>query len=46
MTKHVESYGYEIEYGDDADFVSYQRKLSDGAWQTVSMWMMPQPADQ
>jgi hypothetical protein len=45
MTRHVESYRYEIHHGNDADFVAYQRKSSDGAWQTISMWMIPDPAD-
>jgi hypothetical protein len=45
MTRHVEPYRYEIQHGDDADFVTYQRKSSDGAWQTISMWMIPEPAD-
>ena len=44
MTRHVEPYRYEIQHGDDADFVAYQRKSSDGVWQTISVWMIPQPA--
>ncbi len=27
MTRHIESYRYEIQYSDDADFVAYQRKV-------------------
>ncbi|QHO76264.1 hypothetical protein ACH79_30335 [Bradyrhizobium sp. CCBAU 051011] len=45
MTRPFESYRYEIQHGDDADFVAYQRKSSDGAWQTISSWMIPEPAD-
>ncbi|WP_164940485.1 hypothetical protein [Bradyrhizobium zhanjiangense] len=45
MTRHLESYRYEIQYSDDADFVTYQRKSSDGVWQTVSAWMIPNSAD-
>lgn len=45
MTKHTESYRYEIQHGDDADFVTYQRKSSDGDWQTISMWMILESAD-
>lgn len=25
----------------DADFVVYQRHLGNGAWQTLSSWMIP-----
>jgi hypothetical protein len=45
MTRPSESHRYEIQHGDDADFVAYQRKSSDGAWQTISSWMIPEPAD-
>ena len=45
MTRHLESYRYEIQYSDDADFVTYQRKSNDGGWQTVSTWMIPDSAD-
>jgi hypothetical protein len=45
MTRHIEPYRYEIQYSDDADFVTYQSKSSDGVWQTISMWMIPEPAD-
>ncbi|WP_170991458.1 MULTISPECIES: hypothetical protein [Bradyrhizobium] len=45
MTRHIESYRYEILHGDDADFVTYQRKSTDGNWQTISTWMIPDPAD-
>ncbi|VIO73029.1 hypothetical protein CI1B_46610 [Bradyrhizobium ivorense] len=45
MTRHLESYRYEILHGDDADFVAYQRKSGDG-WQTISTWMIPDPTDQ
>ena len=44
MTRHIEPYRYEVQHSGDADFVAYQRKSSDGAWQTISMWMIPQPA--
>ena len=36
MTRHIESYRYEVQHGHDADFVAYQRKSSDGVWQTIS----------
>jgi hypothetical protein len=36
-------YRYELVHGDDADFITYQHK-SDGAWQEVSVWMIPQTA--
>jgi len=45
MTRHVESCRYEIQYSDDADFVTYQCKSDDGVWQTISEWMIPKPAD-
>ena len=44
MTRHIEPYRYEVQHSDDADFVAYQRKSSDGVWQTISVWMIPQPA--
>ena len=44
MTKRIESYRYEFLHSDDADFVAYQRKSSDDVWQTISVWMIPQPA--
>jgi hypothetical protein len=43
MTRHIKPYRYEIQHGDDADFVAYQHKSSDGVWQTISVWMIPQP---
>ena len=45
MTRHIEPYRYEVQHSDDADFVAYQRKSSDGVWQTISVWIIPQPAD-
>lgn len=45
MTGHVETYRYEIQHSDDADFVAYQRKSSDGCWQTITSWMIPESAD-
>ena len=44
MTRHIKPYRYEIQHGDDADFVAYQHKSSDGVWQTISAWMIPQSA--
>jgi hypothetical protein len=44
MTRHIEPHRYEIQHSDDADFVAYQRKSGDGVWQTISVWMIPQPA--
>jgi len=38
MTTHVESHRYEIQYSDDAEFVAYQRKSSNGTWRTISRW--------
>jgi hypothetical protein len=32
---------YELVHGDDEEFVAYQRRLGDGAWQTLSRWMIP-----
>jgi hypothetical protein len=37
----IESHRYELVHGEDADFVTYQRKFGDGRWQTVSIWMIP-----
>ena len=42
MKKSIRSYRYEFTHGDDADFIAYQRDAGDGAWQTVSVWMIPQ----
>lgn len=42
MTKQKTYYRFRIVHGDDADFVAYQRKLDEDAWQTVSVWMLPQ----
>jgi hypothetical protein len=41
MKKHIEAYRYGVQHSDDADIVAYQR---DGVWQTISMWMIRQPA--
>ena len=41
MSKGIEVYRYELQQGDDADFVAYQRKSRDGVWHTVSIWMIP-----
>ena len=42
QTRHsIKSHRYELVHGEDADFVAYQRKFSDGLWQTVSTWMIP-----
>jgi hypothetical protein len=43
MTRHIASYHYEVQHSDDADFVAYQRKSNDGALQTISVWLIPQP---
>jgi hypothetical protein len=32
---------YELVHNDDAEFIAYQRQLSDGVWQTLSRWMIP-----
>ena len=44
MKKHIEAYRYGVQHSDDADIVAYQRKSGDGVWQTISMWMIRQPA--
>jgi hypothetical protein len=47
MTKPTEQskyHRYELVHGDDADFVAYQRRRSDGVWQTFSTWMIPHSA--
>jgi hypothetical protein len=44
MTRHIKLYRYEVQHGNDANFVAYQRKSSHGVWQTISMWMIPQPS--
>ena len=44
MARHIQPYRYEVQHSDDADFVAYQRKSSDGVWRTISAWMIPQPA--
>jgi len=41
MTKRIKSYRHELVHGDDADFIAYQLKSGEGAWQTVSVWMIP-----
>ncbi|SHJ38808.1 hypothetical protein SAMN05444159_0485 [Bradyrhizobium lablabi] len=45
MTKQTEAFTkyhrYQLVHGDDADFISYQRHLGDGVWQTFSTWMIP-----
>jgi hypothetical protein len=45
MTRPIGSHRYEIEHGDDADFVTYQRKSSDRVWRTISTWVIPEPTD-
>ena len=44
MTKRIKSYRHELLHGDDADFIAYQRRSGAGAWQTVTVWMIPQTA--
>jgi hypothetical protein len=41
MTNGTKSFRYQLVNNDGADFVAYQRKSGDGAWQTVSLWMIP-----
>jgi hypothetical protein len=43
MSRHIASHRYQVQHGDDAGFVAYQRRSNDGAWQTISVWMIPQP---
>jgi hypothetical protein len=45
MSKRIKIYRYELQHGDDADFVAYQRKSNNGARRTISTWMIPQQAD-
>jgi hypothetical protein len=42
MTKTIISYRYKLVHGAGVDFVDYQRNSGDGAWETVSTWMIPQ----
>jgi len=48
MTKRIDKlikhYRYELVHGDDGDLVAYQRQLGNGAWRTLSTWMIPHPA--
>ena len=44
MTNRIEPFRYELLHSDDADFVAYQHKASNGSWQTLSVWMIPQSA--
>jgi hypothetical protein len=44
MTKSNTSYRHKLVHHDGADFVAYQRNSGDGAWQTLSVWMIPQQA--
>ena len=43
MTKPIKSYRYQL-HRDETDLVMYQRKASNGVWQTLSVWMIPWPA--
>jgi hypothetical protein len=44
MTKSINSYRHKLVHDDGADSVAYQRNSGDGAWQTVSVWVIPQQA--
>lgn len=41
MTNRIVSYRCQLASNDGADFVAYQRRSGAGAWQTVSVWMIP-----
>jgi hypothetical protein len=41
QTGDLTMFRYELVHGDDAEFITYQRQLGDGAWQTLSRWMIP-----
>jgi hypothetical protein len=38
LSKH---YRYQLVHGEDADFVAYQQQRGNGAWRTLSSWMVP-----
>ena len=42
MTKRINSYRHKLMRNNGADFVAYQRNSANGAWQTVSIWIIPQ----
>ena len=44
MTNSIKSYRYELVHDNGTDFIAYQRNSGDGAWQTVSVWMIPKQA--
>jgi hypothetical protein len=41
QTGDLTMFRYELVHGDDAEFITYQRQLRDGDWQTLSSWMIP-----
>jgi hypothetical protein len=41
QTGDLTMFRHELVHGDDAEFIAYQRQLGDGAWQTLSRWMIP-----
>jgi hypothetical protein len=41
QTRELTMFRYELVHGDDAEFITYQRQLRDGDWQTLSSWMIP-----
>jgi hypothetical protein len=41
QTGDLTMFRYELVHGDDAEFITYQRQLGDGSWQTLSRWMIP-----
>lgn len=46
MTETTSSYRYKLMHDDGADFVAYQCNSGKGAWQSVSVWMIPRGAAQ
>ncbi|WP_164988301.1 hypothetical protein [Bradyrhizobium betae] len=40
-TASTKTHRYELVHGEEADFVTYQRRREDGLWQTFAAWMIP-----
>ena len=43
-TASTQNHRYELVRDDGSDFIAYQRRHDDGAWQTVAKWMIPRAA--
>jgi len=37
----TKTHRYELVRGEGEDFIAYQRRRDDGAWQTFATWMIP-----